>query len=80
MKISLSNLFNYFSVSGDSKEIKNFPQKSGTLTTTRGGGALCGGHHPKVQLFLTSPLMLWGPYVANVCVKKETEAVKKFIL
>ena len=30
MKISVSNLFNYFSVSGDSKQIKNFPQKSGT--------------------------------------------------
>ena len=25
VKISLSNLFNYFSVSGDSKQIKNFP-------------------------------------------------------
>ena len=38
MKISVSNLFNYFSVSGDSKQIKNFPQKSGSLATTRGGG------------------------------------------
>ena len=50
-KISVSNLFNYFSVSGDSKQKKNFPQKSGTLTTT-------GGHHPKVPLFLTPPLTL----------------------
>ena len=36
-----------FSVSGDSKQIKNFPQKSGTLTTTGEGGGgdrpLCGG-------------------------------------
>ena len=53
MKISVSNLFTYFSVSGDSKQIK----KSGTLTTTRGGGRpLCGGYHPKVPLFLTPPL------------------------
>ena len=38
MKISVSNLFNYFSVLGDSKQIKNLPQKSGTLATTGGGG------------------------------------------
>ena len=38
MKISLSNLFNYFSVSGDSKQIKNFPQKKWYFDTTRGWG------------------------------------------
>ena len=52
MKISLSNLFNYFSVSGDSKQLKKFTtKKSGTLTTTRGGRPLYGGHHPKVPHF-----------------------------
>ena len=49
-KISLSKLFNYFSVSGDSKQ-KKIQQKSGSLTTTGEGGALCGGHHPKLPLF-----------------------------
>ena len=38
MKISLSNLLNYFSVALDSKQKRNVPQKSGTLTTTGGGG------------------------------------------
>ena len=55
MKISLSNLFHYFSVSGDSKQ-KNSNKKRGTLTTT----GVCGGggrHHPKVPLFLTPPLI-----------------------
>ena len=55
MKISLSNLLNYFSVSGDSKQKKIYHKKSGTLTPTGGGGGvrpLCGGHHPKVPLFL----------------------------
>ena len=57
MKISLSNLFHYFSVSGDSKQKVKIPTKSGTLTTTGGGGRpLCVGHHPKVPLFLTPPL------------------------
>ena len=42
MKISFSNLFNYFSVSGDSKEIKNFPQKRGALPTKGGGGGGLG--------------------------------------
>ena len=41
MKISPSNLFNYFSDSGDSKQ-KKFPTKKVVL---------CGGHHPKVPLF-----------------------------
>ena len=55
VKISLSNLINYFSVSGHSK------QKNPSLTTTRGWGGggrrpLCGGHHPKVPLLLTPPL------------------------
>ena len=36
VQISVSNLFNYFSVSGDSKQIKKFPQKSGTLRILRG--------------------------------------------
>ena len=44
VKISLSNLFNYLSISGDSKQMKKFPQKCGTLTTTRGGGR--GGWPP----------------------------------
>ena len=60
MKISLSILFNYFSVSGDSEQKKISNKKSGTLTTTRGVGGrpLCGGHHPKVPLFLDA-----APYV-----------------
>ena len=33
--LSVSNLFNYFSVSGDSKQIKNFLQKKWNLTTAR---------------------------------------------
>ena len=36
VKISLSNLINYYSVSRDSKR-KKIPQKSGSLTTTGGG-------------------------------------------
>ena len=63
MKISDSNLFNYFSVSGDSKQIKKFPQKSGTLTTTgeRGGGGLATlWWAPPIgnNFFLTPPLSL----------------------
>ena len=54
MKISLSNLFNYFFVSGDSKQIKKSPQKSGTLTTTRGGGWA----PPKSTPFLRLPLFI----------------------
>ena len=38
MKISLSNLFNYFSVSGNSKQIKNFPQKKWYFDHNPGGG------------------------------------------
>ena len=73
LKISLSDLFNYFSVSGDSKQIKNSPQKSGTLTTTRGGGGrpFCGGHTPKVPLFFDAapkqvifPFPLWATNVS----------------
>ena len=58
MKISVSNLFNYFSVSGDSKQIKNFPQKSGTLTTTReeGVGHFVVGTTQKYHFFLTATL------------------------
>ena len=53
VKISVSNLFNYFS-----KQIKTFPQKSGTLTTTRGGGVV--GHFvvgttQKYHFFLRRP-------------------------
>ena len=62
MKISLSNLFNYFFVSGDSKQIKNFPQKKWYFDHNSGGGGprpLCGAHHPKVPLFLTPPLTLY---------------------
>ena len=48
-----------FSISGDSKQkkipIKKVWSKSGSLTTTLGGRPLCGGHHPKVPLFLTPP-------------------------
>ena len=56
MKISVSNLFNYFSVSGDSKQIKKFPQKKWYFDHNSGGRPLCGGHHPKIPLFLTPPL------------------------
>ena len=44
VNISVSNLFNYFFVSRDSKQIKNFPQKNGTSAITgegvNGGGKL----------------------------------------
>ena len=59
MKISLSNLFNYFSVSGDSKQIKKFPQKSRTLTTTGEGGATLWWAPPKSTIFYAAaPLRL----------------------
>ena len=50
VKISLSNLFNYFSVSGDSKQ-KKIPTKKWYFDHNSGGRPLCGGHHPKVPLF-----------------------------
>ena len=55
MKISVSNLFNYFSVFSH--------KKSGTLNTTRGGEGrpLCGRHHPKVPLFFDA-----APYCQRV--------------
>ena len=61
MKISLSNLFNYFSVSGDSKQIKNSHKKSCTLTTTGEGGG--GGHFvvgttQKYHYFYAAPYAL----------------------
>ena len=58
VKISVSNLFNYFSVSGDSKQIKISHKKSGALTTTRGGGVghYVGGTTQKHHFFLTPPL------------------------
>ena len=42
VKISLSNLFNYFSVSGDSKQQKIFPQKKWYFDHNGGGGGV--GH------------------------------------
>ena len=42
MKISLSNLLNYFFVAGDSKQKKSSHKKSGTLTTTGEGWGI--GH------------------------------------
>ena len=42
VKISLSDLFNYFSISGDSKQNKNFPQKRWYFDHNWGGGEV--GH------------------------------------
>ena len=55
MKISLSNLLNYISVSGDSKQ-KKIPKKVVLSPQLEGGGPLCGGHHLKLLLFSTPPL------------------------
>ena len=60
VKILLSNLFNYFSVSGDSKQKKN-PTKMWYFDHNWGGGddrPLCGGHHPKVPLFFDAAPLL----------------------
>ena len=59
VKISLPNLLNYFSESGDFKQ-KKIPTKKWYFDHNwvgLGGRPLCGGHHPKVQLFLTPPLI-----------------------
>ena len=58
MKITVSNLFNNFFVSGDSKQIKKFPQKSGTLTTTGEGGGIVHfvvGTTKKYHFFYAAP-------------------------
>ena len=62
-KIPILELINYFSVSGDSKPKKNFPQKK--WYNWGGGGGV--GHHPKVPLFLTPPLSIWKKHTCNAC-------------
>ena len=60
VKISLSSLINYFSVSGDSKHKKNFRQKKlvpSPQLGEGGGSPLCGGHHPKAPIFFLTPLI-----------------------
>ena len=63
VKVSVSNLLNYFSVSGDSKQIKNFPQKKWYFDHNwlgwGGGYATLWWAPPKsTTFFLTPPLSL----------------------
>ena len=52
MKISVSNLFNYFSLSGDSKQIKNFPKKKWYFDHNSGGlGYFVVGTTHKYHIF-----------------------------
>ena len=58
VKISLSNLFNYFSVSGDSKQKKIHKKVVLWPQLGRGGvRPLCGGHNPKVTIFFLRNLL-----------------------
>ena len=79
VKISLSNLFNYFSVSGDFSKTK-ISHKKWYFDHNSGGGALCSGQlgtTQKYHFFFTPPLSGISCYV-SVCRRRHKQSMILF--
>ena len=76
-EISHSNLINYFSVSGDSKQQKKYPPKKVWQQLLGGGEGrpLCDEHHPKIPLFYVAPYVLTSSCVSICCEVTKTKNV-----